>query len=517
MKQVSSHCLEEGRASAGSKVSEGDSDKEGILGKKRTARWVEVLRSSAGLLVAALAALCFSLMSLLVKITMPYMKSVLLLLCVRFVIQGLITLLVYFGPRMLRQRKEKAAENAKLEQEGGFLGPPSLRGWILLRGLLSGCASMAFFLGLTQLPLGDASALYSTVPLIAAVLAWLWLREKFHWLNWVAGVSAAVGVLIIARPPFLAPVLDPLGLPPSPLESGDVALVSRPVGVSIVLIASLCAAAGIVIVRKIRQVSSATSVFSMSACTLVLSLVLLLGWERQRPSLEDLSRIPFFWGWGGAILTGLASSATHLLATLSVQLELTGPATFVSSLDTVFAFILQVLVLGTSVGLGSIVGSCLIFLSVLLLFAVKIWCVPAKVPPSLDPSAKVAEGSEGEDVEGGRAPASGEVEAFDSFNVVVESDAPPSVEETESAFRRPQEHQPASSSAEEQTQSGIEVFKERTLLCGGEEGCRPSGSPAADAGALKENDFVEENWGERGTGSLPRRVSTETASHSSVV
>uniref|UniRef100_A0A0G4HMB2 EamA domain-containing protein n=1 Tax=Chromera velia CCMP2878 TaxID=1169474 RepID=A0A0G4HMB2_9ALVE len=339
--------------------------------ERATSRWRLALRSSVGLLFAVISALFFASMALMAEISSPHINNVLLLLCVRFAVQGLLSVLGYYLISFPRRQQEHG------RKQTGFWGPPPLRGWLAARALMGGISTSTFFFSLSQLPLGDAVAIYSTVPLFAAVLARVFLGESFHWINWIAGAMTVVGVLIMARPAFLSRVLDPLGLPPSSLDKTDSPLVSRPAGAAIVVFASLCSAGGLMIIRKIREVPTATLVFAMSGLTFFVCAIVMVSWERARPTLADLQKVPLLMGWGAALLAGSFGSFAQLFMTLSLKVEKTGPATFAMTLDTFFAFCLQAAILGTPLGPGSLVGSALTVFAVSLLFAVKLWIAPS--------------------------------------------------------------------------------------------------------------------------------------------
>uniref|UniRef100_A0A0G4HFF6 EamA domain-containing protein n=1 Tax=Chromera velia CCMP2878 TaxID=1169474 RepID=A0A0G4HFF6_9ALVE len=251
--------------------------------------------------------------------------------------------------------------------------PPGARRWSLVVGVFGATAMISFFVGLTQLPLGDAVAVYSTTPLFAAVVARVWLGERMHWLSWIAGLVTVLGVIVIASPRFLSPVLETIGLPPSDLDKGDKAVVPRMGGVGFVLFASAMASIALTTIRKLKNASPSTPVLAMSTCTVFVSLVVMVGWDQMRPSWEDLRRVPLLEGWGSALAAGLCSGGAQVLMSLALQLEKAGPATFAMTLDTVFAFIFQVTILGTPLGLGSVVGSVMTLGAVFLLVAVKLW------------------------------------------------------------------------------------------------------------------------------------------------
>jgi drug/metabolite transporter (DMT)-like permease len=69
-----------------------------------------------------------------------------------------------------------------------------------LRSVLNTLAMLAFFLGLSLIPLAEVTALYFSVPLFAAVLALLILREKLVLRRLIALGIGFLGMLVILRP-----------------------------------------------------------------------------------------------------------------------------------------------------------------------------------------------------------------------------------------------------------------------------------------------------------------------------
>uniref|UniRef100_A0A0G4HCU9 EamA domain-containing protein n=1 Tax=Chromera velia CCMP2878 TaxID=1169474 RepID=A0A0G4HCU9_9ALVE len=352
------------------------------------------LRSLAGLLCAALGAFSFALMSLTAEIASPHLGSAFLLMIVRGVVQIVLSVSVFYGNRLLFKGKGQGGR----EDDGGILGPRDARFWLYIgRGLIGGTSAVAYLFVLTQLPLGDASALNSSGTLVAAALGWFWLRERWHWLNWVAGVATVVGAFIIARPSFLAPVLGPVGLVPSDLDAQDDPMMSRPLAVVFGLFAAVASATGLAVIRKFRHVAFPVTVFVHSVASGGIALLILVCWDRMRPSVEDLKGIPLGVGWGFAVLTGVLGFSMQCLYTLALVFEQAGPSLFAMTLDTPISFVLQALVLGTSLGTGSLVGGALIVASVLLLLATKLYCVQPPGPVSESGERGQQKGEEGDE------------------------------------------------------------------------------------------------------------------------
>jgi drug/metabolite transporter (DMT)-like permease len=77
--------------------------------------------------------------------------------------------------------------------------------WLQLgRGAGVSVATICFFLGVMAMPLADATAIQFTSPIITALLAPLFLRERTTAAVWLAMALAFAGVLVVLRPNVLA-------------------------------------------------------------------------------------------------------------------------------------------------------------------------------------------------------------------------------------------------------------------------------------------------------------------------
>lgn len=79
------------------------------------------------------------------------------------------------------------------------------RPWLqLCRGAGVSVATICFFLAVMAMPLADATAIQFTSPIITAMLAPLFLKERTSAAVWLAMALAFAGVLVVLRPNVLA-------------------------------------------------------------------------------------------------------------------------------------------------------------------------------------------------------------------------------------------------------------------------------------------------------------------------
>lgn len=102
------------------------------------------------------------------------------------------------------------------EGRAGFRFPHLL--WQIVRGVSVAVSATAFFTAVQVMPIGEATAISFTSPMITALLAALILREPMRRETWIASGVAFAGVLVILRPNFL--LLGPAALLPVIAASG---------------------------------------------------------------------------------------------------------------------------------------------------------------------------------------------------------------------------------------------------------------------------------------------------------
>lgn len=73
---------------------------------------------------------------------------------------------------------------------------------VVWRTIFETLATLTFFLGLTNMPIGNVNAIMQVIPLVVTLGAALFLGEKVGIRRWLAIVIGLFGVLIIIRPGF---------------------------------------------------------------------------------------------------------------------------------------------------------------------------------------------------------------------------------------------------------------------------------------------------------------------------
>lgn len=69
-----------------------------------------------------------------------------------------------------------------------------------VRGLSGWLCFYTYYLALKEIPLGEASLLRNSAPLIVPLLVWAWLKYRMPWLNWLPVGLGFIGIGLVLKP-----------------------------------------------------------------------------------------------------------------------------------------------------------------------------------------------------------------------------------------------------------------------------------------------------------------------------
>jgi drug/metabolite transporter (DMT)-like permease len=214
--------------------------------------------------------------------------------CIRY-LPGYSVLLMIF----LRNVINLGLMAPSLARQGSAVFRTEKLGLHALRNAFLYSGNVAWFFGVTQIAIADVAALQFTSPLFTAIIAAIWLGERFGGHRALAIVVGFAGALIILRPGLI------------PVNAGSL---------SVLLAAFFYSCAHVVTKRLSDTESGSTVVFYMSVTILIYSAIpAFFVW--QTPKLADL---PWILGLG---VTGYV---THYCITRSLACA---DATFVIPFD----------------------------------------------------------------------------------------------------------------------------------------------------------------------------------------
>jgi len=267
---------------------------------------------SLGVLFMILSAFGFSIMSMLVKIASPRIPTGEIVLA-----RAVMTLVISYV--MVRQ--------ASLSPWG------TMRGKLVVRGLLGFGALGFYYVALARLPLADATTLHYMQPIVTSILAWWLLGEKVGWAAALALACGIGGVMLVVHPGV------PLG------DGAD------PVGVSIALASAALSSFAYVTVRQLAKTEHALVIvfyFPLVATPLALPWAL---YDWIWPSALD---------WLLLIGIGVSTQVGQVFLTRALMIERAGRAMSVGYIQICFAVIWQLVIFGKEPALGTLLGAALI-------------------------------------------------------------------------------------------------------------------------------------------------------------
>jgi drug/metabolite transporter (DMT)-like permease len=275
-------------------------------------------RLTAGVRAMLVAALSFSVMSVLVKLAGERLPTAQIVLA-----RGIVTLVMSIW----------AIQRANLPLWG------ARKGLLVLRGAFGFGGLFCYFHAVTHLPLADATVLHFTNPVLSAIAAALVLRERFGWPEALGALACLVGVVLVARPSFLfgGEVLDPLS-------------------VGIGLLGAVFAAGAYVTVRSLRGTDDPRVVvfyFPLVAVPATLPWALSV-WIWPTP-LE----------WLVLLGVGVATQIGQVQLTHALHAESTARVTTISYAQVLFAFVWGIALFGEIPSLVGVLGAIVIAAGVL--------------------------------------------------------------------------------------------------------------------------------------------------------
>jgi drug/metabolite transporter (DMT)-like permease len=190
----------------------------------------------------------------------------------------------------------------------------------------------------------DAALLSLTIPVLAAVLAWMFLRERLTVLQLIAFFIAALGAVVMSSPRFR-------GAGPMGLENmqGDV------------LIFLSCASSALYIVVSKPLLKKFTACELLIPSWLAVVVIFAIGISGLRPTFWAEIQNYQFRSWVGIIVVGFVSKGLAMACFLSVLRYLDVAQVVLSTyLLPLFGVLLSVVVAHESISLGMVLGGILV-------------------------------------------------------------------------------------------------------------------------------------------------------------
>ena len=238
---------------------------------------------------------------------------------------------------------------------------------LVILGILMALSSLTLFLSYNYMPVGIASTLLFTYPILVAVIMTLIYHERMSWLVVVCLLLACTGIGLLCEqtPPSPSePLLTPLNPSEPFLTPQNPSNPSTPflIGALLVFLSSLSYAIYLVGLNKMRV----RTIASMPATFYVLCFGLLLFvWRVGMNSPFTLPEQDLM--WLNLVALGLLPTVVSLIFTaMAIQRIGSTQTALFGALEPVTAVVLGIIFLGESLNLRELVGMALIFVSVTL-------------------------------------------------------------------------------------------------------------------------------------------------------
>ena len=215
-----------------------------------------------------------------------------------------------------------------------------LRGWVRIRpvkwlflcvrGVLGGTAVLCLFLGITHLGLAQGSILFFSYPIFTALCAWLALKERQSPDTWCAMLAAFVGVYLILWP-----------------KDWSGALAYKLVALAGAVISGIA----ITSVRKLRKTDSSYTIF-LSLCTFGLLIV-------AAPAATKSFRFDA-WAWLALLGVGALATVGQLMMTFAYKFVQAGQGSIYSFVSPALNVAMGALLFAEVLPLRSWTGACLV-------------------------------------------------------------------------------------------------------------------------------------------------------------
>lgn len=233
------------------------------------------------------------------------------------------------------------------------------------QGLVGGMTLSLLYYSFRELPLGDATTIIFSSPVIVIALSFLFLKEPCGVLRILVVCTLFTGVVLVARPPFLFQMHH--------TESYNL------MGYLCAILATFFTALNIVVMKKCSEIHYSILVLNLSCWSFISSVFFYFTVSNHE---FNKLRLPHDWfTWGQIMLVALTGLIGQILVTKALKIEGAGKVSVTRSLDIILAYVIQVYLFGEKPTSTSLTGAILIIFSVICMgFEKEIYAVCDFIP-----------------------------------------------------------------------------------------------------------------------------------------
>ena len=237
------------------------------------------------------------------------------------------------------------------------------------RAVIGSLGIIFSFLAVDHLPLADAICLVMLSPLISSILSYYFLGEPWQKSERIACFVSLVGMVFVVKPSFIF--------------GSDVALPA--VGVLFGLI-SACSAGGAYVLVRVLGTVAKMPWENVCVAQSIGQMILALPFAYFFKEHFQLPTVP--WMIALLLLGSCIGTISQILMTIGMQREKSAAAGAMRMSDIMFGFIWQAIGTADNVSVLSVLGACMIFISVCIIIFSKEVIVTAGTP-SVEQTAKL--------------------------------------------------------------------------------------------------------------------------------
>ncbi|CDF91433.1 ZYBA0S11-02740g1_1 [Zygosaccharomyces bailii CLIB 213] len=259
--------------------------------------------------------------------------------------------ITYVGALIYMLIKRRSIPNAPF-------GPPELRLWLLLRGIVGFCGVFGMYFSLMYLTVSDAVLITFLTPTVTVIAVSIVLKERFTKAEAFGTLASFLGVVLIVRPKFI------FGEESEPTNSGAESENPRKrLLATLVGLVGVMGVSGVYIVLKYIG-HRAHAIISVAYYSLTVTIVSVIG-------IAVIPAMQFSWPQGSRqwlllISLGFFGFVYQLLLTIGIQMERAGRSSAIAYTQLVYAVVWDVLLwhhwpsIWSWLGMVVIVGSTVI-------------------------------------------------------------------------------------------------------------------------------------------------------------
>lgn len=227
--------------------------------------------------------------------------------------------------------------------------------YCILGGLTCGATSYVANYSYHYIPLLDSFVLCNSQPVFAAIIAWLWLKEKLALYDLGIIILTLVGVVIACQPTFI------FGN-----EIDDIDPISRAIGSAYGVATAIFMAITTCITRKVKTTPSQLVVYMQGIGGVVIGFVggLAMGQLFINPGITDVQIVAL-------VFAGILGFIARCLFAFAVQTEEATLISVIQTMEIPFSFIVQLVMLNTYPNSLSVIGAIIVMVGTALLAAKK--------------------------------------------------------------------------------------------------------------------------------------------------